>query len=760
MLNDNGVFMKRIVAIGISGLAIGLLGILVNISSPGRLLEENLGLHGLFFFRGPRPNPNEVVIVTMDMDSVHHLNLDPKSKIWPRAVHARLIERLSTMGVTTIAMDIFFEKKQSEAMDQRLADAIRLFGKVVLSSSIQTNKTPIHNGIHTGKKKYSDQALINIEKVIPPLPLFTRVAAAHAPFPLPKIPVKINQFWTFKTSSGDLPTFPVVALHLFLASHHNAFIDLLKSSGNSVSKDFSLSEKITIQDNDLLKKIWHLKKLSLEAPELFKNALRNLEKMDHLEPSRTAALRSLLSIYLSSNSRYLNFYGYPGAIRTISYHEFFKNTSPRSTLDVKNKIAFVGISRRLRLDQEDGYHTVFSRADGADLSGVEIAATAFANLLDGSWIKPLSKRTEIAVLLVWGLLIAFGVYYLSLWLSLPTLFVVAGAYCFFSLNRFTVANVWWPLTTPLIIQIPLGYIGMLILKHRDIQRERYNISKAFGFYLPATVVNRLARDISNITEDSKTVHGTCLFTDAAQYTSLSEVLAPEQLRRYLNQYYEILFKPIRHHGGIISDVVGDAVLALWPATRDHQKKCLAACISALDINMALQKTESIEDHPLLPTRIGIHAGRMQLGSVGAMDHYEYRAVGDVVNTASRIESLNKYLNTRILVSETVLSNLNEVQIRPVGKFTLVGKSTPITLFELLTLKENVSQQILDFCEHFREGLELFYAQSWSEAEASFNRAIQTNGGDGPAAFYIRQCRRFSDKPPGDGWMGNIVMENK
>ncbi len=133
--------MKRPVITGILGIAIGLLGLLTIISPLGISLEENVGLHHLFHLRGARPAPAETVIVTMDMATLNHFHLDPKTQIWPRALHARMIERLSDLGVNTIAMDIFFEKERSAKDDQRLADAFRRAGNVLLSSSIQINRT-------------------------------------------------------------------------------------------------------------------------------------------------------------------------------------------------------------------------------------------------------------------------------------------------------------------------------------------------------------------------------------------------------------------------------------------------------------------------------------------------------------------------------------------------------------------------------------------------------------------------------------------
>jgi adenylate cyclase len=753
--------MKRPVAAGLLGITIGVLGVLISASPLGVMLAQNVGLHGLFLLRGPREAPPETIIATMDMASVNHFDLDYKPENWPRALHARLIERLATKGVDVVAMDILFEVPKNPVDDKRLADAIALAGNVIICSSIQRQKSLLKKGADGGN--HGDAA--NIERLITPLPKLARAAVAQAPFPLPKRPVKVNQFWAFKQSAGDIPTLPVAAIHLYLADHYEALIALLENGGTTLPPSLPRTRAALLEDGGMFQAIHQLKTLSRQQPALFKQAQRRLGDADYGDRrEERAALRALLSVYTGTDSRYLNYYGPPGALHTVPYHRIFDATTavatPGGAMDLTGKVVFIGLSQRMRLDQEDGYYTVYSNADGSDISGVEIAATAFSNLLEDTWLRHLTKSAEVAVMLAVGLVTAFAVYYLPLIISLPAVLTLSATYAGLALWRFSVANTWWPVAVPLLVLIPIGYLSALMLKHRDVQRERRNIRTAFGMYLPDTVVNRLAKDISQVTNDARMVHGTCLFADAAQYTPLAEALTPDALRNYLNRYYEIIFQPIRDRGGIISDVVGDAVLALWTTAGPDTTARRAACASALKIGTAIAQAAPIEGQPVLPARIGVHAGHMQIGSVGAIDHYEYRAVGEVVNTASRIEGLNKHLGTHVLASDAVLEGIDNFQIRPVGSFTLVGKSNPVALFELLGPKAVANQQLADLCNLFQAGLEQFRRRAWDRAEALFTRAIQISGRDGPSAFYLEQCRRFIADPPGNGWQGDITMEMK
>lgn len=114
---------------------------------------------------------------------------------------------------------------------------------------------------------------------------------------------------------------------------------------------------------------------------------------------------------------------------------------------------------------------------------------------------------------------------------------------------FVQQHLWIPLSIPLLWQTPLCLIAALLWKFFDAQRERHNIRQAFGYHLPVKVVDQLARGVDHITATGQHAHGIVLATDAEQYTTLSEQLAPAELRDLMNRYYETLFAPIRQAGG-------------------------------------------------------------------------------------------------------------------------------------------------------------------------------------------------------------------
>nr|HDN01139.1 adenylate/guanylate cyclase domain-containing protein [Deltaproteobacteria bacterium] len=752
--------MSRLSKALITGFVIGLLGVAATLVPCGIDLEEDIGLDLLFKLRGAREAPPEVVVVTVDKVSADNLNLPTRPDKWPRSLHARLIESLVRKGAAVIAFDMTFDQPRSPEHDNLFAEAIKNAGNVVLCEYLKKEKISLtdEEGAHTGD--------LDIERLVPPIPSLARSAVALAPFPLPKVPVKVSQYWMFKTGAGDIPTLPVVVFQIFAFSVYDEFIRLLGRVSPSQAdrlphdKDFIIKSKGV---EDLIRVLGNIFKKNPLIAEKMLNELKNSSSLSVDIKSRQV-LKSLIKMYQGDISRYLNFYGPPCTVKTVSYHQLLQpwdNSSViQEQLDLNGKAVFVGLSRRLWPEQKDGFHTVFSQTSGLDISGVEIAASAFANLLEDMSVQPLDFRAHLAFILVWGVVLgivclffpaaiaAFSVIGLSL------LYLAAAHY------QFKHTGSWYPLVIPLFFQAPLAYFGTVLWKYFEVNKERQNIRKAFGYYLPDKVVDQLAKNMAHIKSSSHMVYGTCLFTDAERYTALSENMEPKELSSFMNKYWEALFEPVKRHRGVVSDVVGDSMLAIWATAQPDSALRTRACLTALDIAGAVQKFNQSHDNLKLPTRIGLHSGYMLLGNIGAINHYEYTPIGDIVNTASRIEGLNKYFNTRIVLSEEVLHQVDGFLTRELGKFLLFGKSKPVVVYELICLIGESSEQQRRLCSIFSKALNAFMRQSWEEAIKGFNESMEIHGEDGPSIFYLELCEKYRENPPGEMWDGLVSLDNK
>jgi len=156
----------------------------------------------------------------------------------------------------------------------------------------------------------------------------------------------------------------------------------------------------------------------------------------------------------------------------------------------------------------------------------------------------------------------------------------------------------------------------------------------------------------------------------------------------------------------------------------------------------------------------MHCGHILLGHIGALDHYEYTPMGDIVNTASRIEGLNKVLGTGTLVSDELVRQLDRFLSREIGRFKLAGKIKPVVVHELLGRLEECDASKTNLCTAFSEAREAFSKRSWDEAIEKFQQIIIKFGEDGPSGFYVKLSEEYKKNPPGEPWEEVIRIEKE
>ena len=742
----------------IIGLLTSLLGL--GLLPFGHQLEENVGVDLLFRLRGAREAPSDVLIVSMDKVSAAHLKLPPEPEKWPRTLHARLTEYLAEQGASVIAFDMIFDEPRHPDHDRIFAQAIRKARNVVLCSCLKKDVILVTDETGTPKGRLS------IEKQSPPIATLAQSAVAVAPFPLPKVPVKVSQYWTFKVGAGDMPTLPVVAFQLYSLQYYDDFIQLLRKVRPSTTSRLPSDTDEIINRKGLVNFIRELRDMFSKEPLIGDRLLKELRNSKTLfaDLNRRQTLTSLIKMYQGDNSRFLNLYGPPRSIHTIPYYQLVqsheKRPMDRGHFDFRAKAVFIGLSERLRPEQKDGFHTVFSQPSGLDISGVEIAATAFANLLENMPVKPLGLGANIIVIFVWGIVLGLLCYLLPTAGSLIFTIGLSLLYLISAQYQFKYAGTWYPIVIPLFFQVPFSVFSALAWKYIDTNKERENIRKALGYYLPKKLADQLARNIADLKTSGQIVYGTCLFTDIEQYTTLSESMEPTELHTFMNKYFEAIFEPVTQHAGIVAEIQGDSMLAIWGAPNPDATLRKQACLAALGISSAVHRFNQTCNSIHLPTRIGLHSGSMFLGNVGAIDHYEYRPTGDIVNTASRIEGLNKYLNTKKLVSRDVLDQLDGFLTRELGTFLFVGKSRPVIVHELICQVGDSSEQQKMLCTTFAEALFAYRSRCWEEAWKWFYELKNIHGKDGPSTFYLKLCEKYRESPPMEDWNGVFCLEDK
>ncbi|MGI9418044.1 MAG: CHASE2 domain-containing protein [Geminicoccaceae bacterium] len=677
-------------------------------------VEEDLGLSLLFRTRGPVPSPGDVAIVTLDRSSAAELGLPEQIRDWPRRYHAQLIDRLVAGNAALIAFDVNFHQARDAEDDAALAQAIARAGRVILFEHTRAS----YQEVVSEDDEVTIGAIIEYRR--PPLPAFADAAIATAPFPLPKVPASVSQFWTFKPGIDYHATLPAVAMQLSTADAMSALIEQIGNVDSTASMQSSAASD----------GVCGITEQMIEVRRWFQS---NPAKAVHIAEQGSAAFEPLLRLYRGPDAHYLNYYGPPGQFDLISFASIVGDERSPGDLDVTGKAVFVGQVELEDQQRDDDFLTAFSSADGVNISGVEIAATAYANLLHGGLIKPTPRVLSWMALLLFGLLAGLTASLLPVRIVLPAALGLAALYGLGAYLLFARADLWSPLVLPLGLQLPAGVLAGLLVQYRVAQTARRNLSNAIRYYLPARVTSHLDESPFDPDFANETIYGACLVTDAEGFTTISERLKPVELKALLDNYFECLFEPAQRYGGVVTDVVGDGMTCVWTASQPDRACRINLAKASMRIK-SLTQAFNREHRPLaLPTRMGLHAGPLVIGNVGGAGHLRYTIVGDVVNTAARLEQLNKQLGTYILATDEAILDLEtELLVRPLGAFRLVGKQEPVHISELIGPAAADRPSRLQL---FATALARFQQGNWRGALGAFQTVLSETPEDGPALFY-------------------------
>jgi HD-GYP domain-containing protein (c-di-GMP phosphodiesterase class II) len=450
----------------ILGFSTGMVGLVVCLMPFALDLEENIGLDLLFRLRGVRQPPSDVIVVSVDKTSADSLNLPADLRKWPRSLHARLIENLMKEGAAVIAFDFLFSDPHSSKEDSLLAEAMSAARNVVLFEYLKSENVSLIDN------KESLAGDLSIVKIVPPIPILAQSAVSSAPFPLPKVPVKVSQYWKFRTGAGDTPTLPVVVFQIFAMQVYDEFIYLLEKVSPYRAGKLPHDKDAILTTKSVEEVIRGVRDIFENEPQTAKRMLEELENLKTLsiDVKKYHMIKSFIKMYQSVNSQYLNFYGPPRTITTLPYYQILqlreKAVGNKQQLDIKGKAVFVGISEIL-LAQKDGFYTVFSQPNGMDISGVEIAATAFANLIEDMPVRPVDFRAELAIIFIWGTVI--GIFCRKFPAVIAALSVIGLSilYLIIAEYQFKTSGIWSPLVVPLFLQAPFAFFTSVIWKYFD-----------------------------------------------------------------------------------------------------------------------------------------------------------------------------------------------------------------------------------------------------------------------------------------------------
>lgn len=459
---------------------------------------------------------------------------------------------------------------------------------------------------------------------------------------------------------------------------------------------------------------------------------------------------------------YINFYGPARMIRTVSYDQAL---DPKALAPdfFKGKSVFIGLMLRSSLGpaQKDSFLTPFS-GDKATLTyGVEIHATVFANLETGSLLYRFPSFLEIlllailsigSTLLIWSLPPLRGLF-VTILLALS--WVAAGYLCF-RFNHLIVGSVW------MFVTLPLSYTIVTLSYYLTTYRQQQRILKALELYVSPEIARQLAHQPNAMNVGGKTVVATAMFTDLKSFSTIAESMSPSGVADMLVTYFTDMTEVVLAKRGTVIKFIGDAIFALWNAPLEQPDHAAQAVQAALDLQEAGDRLNARALFPKLITRCGVHTGPMMVGNFGSSRRFDYTALGDSVNLAARLEGLNKYFGTRILISGDTRRLLpDNFYCWRLGSTRVVGKQEAVMLFTVLSAAEKEAWEKSSLPQCWPELLEAYEQANWSKVIALSQKfeselpQFQTL-----FALYRQLAEDYSMNPPPTPWRGEIIFESK
>ena len=288
-----------------------------------------------------------------------------------------------------------------------------------------------------------------------------------------------------------------------------------------------------------------------------------------------------------------------------------------------------------------------------------------------------------------------------------------------------------------------GVGGMTGYRRIVLDRDKRYLRRVFSLYLPSSQIDQLVNQEGAPSLGGEERVVTVLFLDIEGFTTISEKLDPAETAALLNNCFDRFGSIIEHHGGYIDKFVGDGLLAIFGAPvidADHATKSVAAANRVL---RSMNETPIVTPAGTLKIRIGVNTGMVLIGNIGSSRRFNYTVIGDTVNLAARLESLNKAYGTYLLVSEETASACRDIALREIDTVMVTGRTQPTKIFEPLPAA-GVNADL----DRFARALEMYRSGAFADARALFDALADRD----PASKALsRRCLDYESAPPGDAW---------
>lgn len=450
---------------------------------------------------------------------------------------------------------------------------------------------------------------------------------------------------------------------------------------------------------------------------------------------------------------------YRGEEKTFPHYpvtDILNGTIPDDEL--RDKIVLVGVTAV-------GIYDLRVTPLGTVFPGVEIHANIADSILAEDFLQ---QPAWLAVFDLMGI-IAVGIF---LGVALPRTGVISGAvialclfisYIFLCQHFFSAMGLILNLVYPLSVII-FVYISITIYKYFAESRQKRFIKNAFSTYLAPSVVENLINSPEKLVLGGEKRIITAFFSDVQGFTSISEKLLPEELVELLNEFLTEMTNIILDHKGTVDKFEGDAIIAFFGAPNDLENQAEAACMACVDMQKRLVQLRAgwkKLGKPELKMRVGLYTGTAVVGNMGSKNRMDYTMMGDTVNTAARLEGVNKIYGIYSLVGETTRDAAGKkIIMREIDSINVVGKKEAVTIYQPIAYREDMDNHMVETMGHYASGLTAYRNRDWSSAILFFKAALEVMPDDGPSKTMLARCEELAKTPPAEDWDGVFTMKTK
>ena len=397
--------------------------------------------------------------------------------------------------------------------------------------------------------------------------------------------------------------------------------------------------------------------------------------------------------------------------------------------------------------------------------GVEIHANIVDSVLRGAFLyhPTWAAVFDILAIVLAGLLLGMVLPRTGVFSGIVTVGVLFFGHIFFCQYLFSSQGWILNMVYPLLVILAV-YIGITVYKYLSESRQKRFIRSAFSTYLAPTVVQQLIESPENLELGGEEREITAFFSDVQGFTSISEKLTPHELVELLNEFLTEMTNIILKHKGTVDKFEGDAIIAFYGAPNSLENQAETACLTCVDMQNRLHELRQKwhrEDKPELKMRIGLSTGPAVVGNMGSKNRMDYTMMGDTVNTAARLEGVNKTYGIYTLVCETTFKKASQrIWGREIDSINVVGKAEPVTVYQILGYANDIDDTLLKMTDLYAKGLYLYRQQRWDSAIEKFDAALNISPDDGPSKAMKDRCTRYKEESPAPDWNGSYTMETK